>query len=371
MKSYLNKIIISLFIVALATVSVYALAEEKSSDDTKKEVKQTSESDEDAVTGPKWIESLRLRDITLLEEAFEFDRKKLEAYKHTLVEDYKKTPDAFSSAISYGLILIDLKEFDKAKKVWDRAVKDFVANPTPVAYKGWVDACNGDYDLAKESLYPTLLKSYNDVIGKANIGLWLPCHVHSVLGLYLIKDNFPENEKNDIEKMALNVAQTFKSRAEYGVILISNDLQSGRLKSAEVKLDKLLEKHPDEPILLTLKGITEFFKENLQDSIVLFDKSSKMSPNSPTNYLMKARALYALGDKKQSKEILEKALELDPILNSSDNKEKLLLTESYWVPIEQKLSEKLFKKNTKDKFKELKKIKESKETQEAKVPESD
>ena len=368
MKNHLNKIAIFLFVVACININVCALAEDKSPNHIQE---ADSVSEEDAVTGPKWTESLRLRDITLLEEAFESNRKKLETYKDTIAKEYEKIPDAFSSAISYGLVLIDLHEFDKAKKVWDKAVKDFIANPTPLAYKGWVDACNGNYGSAKESLYPTLLKGYDDVTGKPSIGVWLPCHVHSVLGLYLIKDKFPENEKNDIEKMVLQIAKTFKKKPEYGVILISDDLQHGRLKSAEAKLDKLLEKNPNEPILLTLKGITELFKGNYQDSITLFDKSSEKSPSAPTNHLMKARALYESGDKKQSKKILEKAFDLDPTLSFGNNKEKFLLSESYLVPLEKTLSEKLFRRNAKDKFKELKSIKESKETQEAKVPKSD
>ncbi len=372
----LKTIIIVSSIFAVSTT--YALAKEiPTAKDKKQQVKEISKAKEEdeeiknEVIGAKWTETLRLRDIVLSAEAFELSREKLENYRNVLEKNYKEKPDVFSNAVSYGLILIDLNEFDKAKTVWDKAVKDFIANKTPVVYKGWTDACNGQYALAKEAFYPTVDERYKAGVG-ISTGMWLPYHMYSLLGLYLIKDYFPENEKKDIEEKTIGVAQHFAKRPEYGVILISDDLQKGKLKSAELKLEKLLTANPDEPIVLTLKGIAELLKGNYKDSIAYFDKSSEKFAHTPTNYLMKGRALYALGKKKEAKKIAKEAFKLDPTLaaNNKDKKEELLLAKSYLIPAQVEISKEQLKKNKKEEaLNELKKINESEKSKEAIAPE--
>lgn len=363
-----------------AVSATYALAKETApSKDKKQEVKEISndakedEEIKNEIIGAKWTETLRLRDLVLSSEAFELSREKLENYRNVLEKNYKEKPDVFSNAISYGLILIDLNEFDTAKVVWNKAVKDFFANNTPIVYKGWTDACNSEYTLAKESFYPIVEERYKAGVG-ISTGMWLPYHTYSVVGLYLIKNYFPESEKKDIEEKVIGVAKHFAKQPEYGVILISDDLQKGKLKSAELKLEKLLETSPDEPILLTLKGITELLKGNYQDSITYFDKSSEKFAHTPTNYLMKGRALYALGKKKEAKKIAKEAFKLDPTLaaNDKDKKEELLLAKSYLIPSQIETSKEQFKKDKKEEaLNELKKINESEKNKEATVPEKD
>ena len=167
--------------------------------------------------------------------------------------------------------------------------------------------------------------------------MWMPYHVYSVLGLHLIKNYLPESDKEEVESVVNRIAVHFPARPEFASILVTNDLQSGRLKSAMKKLDTALEKNPNEPVLLTLKGITELLDGNNEEALKFFDESNKIYSGSPTNHLMRARTLYAMHRKKESNALVEELIKLDPTCNiSSENKDKFLTAQSYMTTFDNK-----------------------------------
>ena len=79
-------------------------------------------------------------------------------------------------------------------------------------------------------------------------------------------------------------------------------------------------------------------------------------PYSPTNHLMRARALLALKKKKDSNRLYEQAVKIDPSLVVKGVKKKILLAEHSYIL---KLNTDL-KDIKKDKVKETKELKETK-----------
>lgn len=238
-------------------------------------------------TAAKWTESLKPQDFTLSLEAIQL-KGDLEAYKNWLEKDYKKTPNGFGVAIPYGLVLIDLGKLDKAQVVWERAVKDFFNNPTPPIYKAWVDACKGNYLDAKNAWFPIAKERIETGITTL---VWFPYHTHTVLGLYLIKDYLPIKDKKEVEDAVFEIAKHYTGKPAIAAILISEDLKNGRLESANVKLTNILDKYPEDPTALTLHGVARLLKGEHQEALKVFNKVDEIYPNSPTNKLMKSRAL--------------------------------------------------------------------------------
>lgn len=284
--------------------------------------------------GNKWNGTLKLKDFYVSPDFLEL-KGKLKEFKEVARKDYEKTPNVFSSAIIYGLLLIDLGELDEAKVVWERAVKDFGSNPTPKVYKAWVDAARGDYQLAKDGWYPIIEEKLNE---KGEIKLetmWLPYHFDAIRGLYLIKENLSLKEKEQIEKVLVATASIFIFDPRIAPVLISQDLQAGRIKSSAVRLSKILELYPNDSLSITLLGIAQLLNGYYDTALKLFDKSAEYNPNSPTNTLMRARALYELKKKKESLAEVDRAVELDPSLKGI-SKKKLLESKTYIVPADDK-----------------------------------
>ncbi|MBI2995853.1 MAG: hypothetical protein HYY52_04020 [Candidatus Melainabacteria bacterium] len=284
----------------------------------------------------KWLESLRLKDFYMLPSFLEI-KEKSKDYKNNLSTQYQNTPDVFSVAVEYGLLLIDLGIIERARTVFEKAQGDFVGNPTPKVYRALVDAYQGKYESAKSTWYPILKERYDMLLGGQYLGMWLPHHVDAIVSLYLIKDNFPEKDKLEIEKMTLEVAKLFGKNPKFAAILASKDLQEGKLDSAKGRLGKVLDQHPDEPLLITLLGITNLLSENYNEALKLFDKTNEIYPKFPTNNIMKARALYALKRKEEANKAIELARKYDPILEESDIKlNKMLAFKTYSKKIKAK-----------------------------------
>ncbi|MBI3591713.1 MAG: hypothetical protein HY094_10100 [Candidatus Melainabacteria bacterium] len=284
----------------------------------------------------KWTESLRFKDFYMLPLTLE-SLERTKAYKNHLEKEYAEHPDGFSTAVEYGLVLIDLGELDKAQAVWERASKDFFNNPGPKVFKAWVDASKGNYSQARDPWMQLAREKLSLWESGQGSGMWMPYHVYSVLGLYLIKNYLPQSDKEEAEGVVNQIAVHFPVRPEFASILVTNDLQSGRLKSATKKLEAALNKNPNEPVLLTLKGITELLNGNNKEALDLFDASNKIFSGSPTNHLMRARALYAMHRKKESNALVEELIKLDPTCNiSSENKDKFLAAQSYMTTFDNK-----------------------------------
>ncbi len=296
----------------------------------------------------KWTESLRLKDFYLHPSYLEL-KENLTKYKEDLEKKYKDTPSVYSLSLEYGLTLIDTGEIEKAEIVFNKAVKDFTNNPAPKIYKAWVDACNGKYVLAKDIWLPTAKEKLE--FGLFN-GMWMPYQVDAILGLGLIKNNLPEKDKKEVEDVLNEIIQHFSNNPKLAVLPISSDLQSGKLEDAKGKLDELLVTNSENSVLITLLGITELLKEHNSEALNLFDKSKNIYPYSPSNNLMRARALFALKNK-DSDSVVEEAIKLDPVWKIANlKKKKLLPFKSYTENV--KIKEEIKELKTEDLLKDNK-----------------
>ena len=250
---------------------------------------------------------------------------RLKEYRTALIKEYDQHPSVFSTAIHYGLLLIDLGEIEKAKLVWDRAVKDFFANETPKAYKAWVDARLGSYQEAKDIWFP-IAKEKAD-LGIVGLGarIWLEYHTDSVLGLYLIKDHLPEGQREEIAKLVNSIVGAIPQNPKFAAVLVNEYLKSGQLGKAAEILASALNGNPDDPVLVTLLGISQLMTNHYDEALKLFDRAREINPSMPTNHIMKARVLFALNKEKESFEELDEAMKLNPDLNIAENKKKKYL----------------------------------------------
>ncbi|GEM_PF-6117658 len=341
-----NKIY-SLFIlfVVIATVALPLRAEEAKTDS---QISQDTVLEEETVSENRWSETLRLKDFTLLPGFLDL-KDKVEQYKLATEKDYRQHPSVFSSAIEYGLLLIDLGKIEEARPVWDKAVKDFFSNPTPQIYKSWVDALSGNYKAAKDVCYPVLKEKIDTGINSA---LWLPQHADCLVELSIIEKYLPE-EKDKLEatEVTNEIAKHFAKNPKFATVLITNDLQAGKLESAMKKINNVLEKHPNEYIIITLQGVTELLRGNQEKALSLLEQANAIYPYSPTNHLMRARALLALNRKKESNDLYEEALKIDPSFGVKVKKSVLLAERGYITKI---------KDIKKDKEKNSKELKETK-----------
>ncbi len=65
----------------------------------------------------------------------------------------------------------------------------------------------------------------------------------------------------------------------------------------------------------TLLGIKKLISGKYEEALKLFDEANQIDPNSATNNLMRARALFVLHRQKEALEVVGKAIELDPSWN--------------------------------------------------------
>lgn len=305
--------------------------EEKPTQESKKAQEESDEKNKiyDQIS-VRWLENLKLRDFILSREFLELKGTRLKDYRINLEKGYISNPDVFSAAVSYGLLLIDLGEFDRAKSVWERAVEDFYANPTPKVYKAWVDAAAGNYLEAKNAWFPVAQEKINLGISGSKSGIWLPHHVDAVVGLYLIKDYLPEIDKKEASEASLEIAKHFANNPKFASILIIDDLNNGRLTEAAGRISNILQREPENPTTITLLGIANLISGHNEDALRILEKANELHPSSPSNYLMRARILYSMARKKEASLLLEKAIELDQTLNSFlKKKEKFLVQKTY------------------------------------------
>ncbi len=288
-----------------------------------------------------WTEDLTLQDFNLLPDSIQTAGSLSDYDKRVLAKkEYEKTPSVFSVAISYGLLLIDFNEIEKARFVWERALKDFYANESVTAYKAWFHARTGKFEEAKNVWLP-IAKSKIDrgVVGFGS-GIWLTYHTDAILGLYLIKDNLPESERQEVADTVNTIIGAIPQNQKFAAALIADYLKSGQLNKAAEFLAVSLKSYPDDPVLITLLGVAQLMTNHYDDALALFNRANEINPRIPTNHIMKARALFALNREKESFEELEIAMKLDPDLNIADNKKKKYLAQKSYM-----ISKKLKKEN--------------------------
>jgi len=286
------------------------------------------EIDENNESYASWKEKLTLSDFYLGDSTIEVhDRIEADLKLHERL--YKENPDGYSTVVTYGLELIDLNEIEKATIVWEKAAKvSRGLNSTINVYKAWVDALNSDYLAAKNVWYQLAMEKEELQAKGLPALLWISSDVNAVLGLYLISDYLPDKDKKEARDVVFKIANRFKNNPRFTPILVNEDLQNGRLVSAEKRLVESLSAHPNEPILLTLVGITHLLRDKNEKALEFFNKSDELYSYSPTNHLMKARAEFASSKKKESKKTIKKAFKLNPRLKKFDKKE-LLSAKSY------------------------------------------
>lgn len=278
-----------------------------------------------------WTGTLSLQDFFLLPDYLEI-KNKLKEYKTTLAKEYKEHPSVFSTAIQYGLLLVDLGEIEKAKLVWEKALTDFHANETPKAYKAWLDARLGNYQAAKDAWYPIAKGKVDVGVAGYSARIWLSYHTDAVIGLYLIKDFLSEDQREEVSKVVDLIINTFPQNPKFAAIVTNEYLKSGQLEKATKLLTDVLNSHPDNPVLITLFGITELMTNHYDEALKLFDRAKEINPNVLTNRIMRARALFALNKEKESFEELDEAMKLNPDLNIAENKKKkYLAAKSYMI----------------------------------------
>ncbi|GEM_PF-5998683 len=276
----------------------------------------------------KWLESLRPKDFVLLQEIVELKGEKLDLYGKDLETRYKENPDVFSTAIPYGLFLIDTGEVEKAGLLFERAISDFKSNQVPVVYKAWTDILKGNYIQAKDALHPVVMEKVNAGITGIGAGIWLPQHIDAVVGLYLLKDHLPEKDRVEISKIVDDVTKHFTKNPKFVSILITKDLNNGKLQEASEKFSNILQRYPENPTILTLLGVSQLLTGYLDEALVLFDQVNGIYPYSSTSYLMKARVLSLTGEKEEADTLIQKAFQLDSQLKKA-TKNKLLLAKTY------------------------------------------
>ena len=278
-----------------------------------------------------WTETLSLQDFFISPDYIE-SVSRLKEYKTALAKTYNQNPAVFSTAVNYGLLLIDLGELEKARLVWEKALKDFYSNDTPKTYKAWLDARLGKYQEAKDFWYQILKQKVDKGIVGSDAGIWLVYHVDSVLGLYLIKEYLPEDQREEVSKVVDSIAGVFPQNPKFAAIVINEDLKSGQLGKAAEILATALSNEPNDPVLITLLGITQLMTNHYDEALKLFDRAEAINPKILTAHVMEARTLFALGKEKESFEELDEAMKLNPDLNITENKrKKYLATKSYLV----------------------------------------
>ncbi|KAF0239841.1 MAG: hypothetical protein FD167_4304, partial [bacterium] len=121
-----------------------------------------------------------------------------------------------------------------------------------------------------------------------------------------IKDYLPEKDKKEVEDTVFEIAKHYAGKPAIAAILISEDLKNGRLESASVKLTNILDKYPEDSTALTLQGVTQLLKGEHQEALKVFNKVEEIYPNSPTNKLMRSRALsFKSNPNKEKQEAIE------------------------------------------------------------------
>lgn len=338
------------------------------SQDLKKEVGtiETKNTDIEKVTkenGARWRETLKLKDFYLYSGTLVVrDKVNSDSYLVTLEKTYKEHPSVYSIAIQYGLALIDIGDFEKAEEVWNRAVKDFGPNPTPPVYKAWIEASMGNILAAKDVWFPIAKQKYDVGIISYDAGIWLPYHVDALLGLCLIKDYLPTQDREEIEPVINKILKHFGSNSKFEAARIMEDLRNGRITSAEKRLDHILKVDPLEPTLLTLQGIYYILTGNNEEALKSLDTANDIYKFSPTNHLMRARVLYAMKNKKDSSIAFEKAVKLDKYLNPENKKIDTFLKAKSFILSPEKKIKKLKKKENQNEVSESKKnVEETKE----------
>ena len=278
-----------------------------------------------------WTETLSLQDFFLSPDYIEV-MSRLKEYKTSLAKEYKENPSVFSTAISYGLLLIDLGELEKAKLVWEKALKDFHANEAPKAYKAWLDARLGNYQEAKDT-WELIVKQKidNGTVGFGS-GIWLLHHTYSVLGLYLIKDFLPEDQREEVSKVIDSIVRAFPQNPKFAAVLINEYFKSGEIEKAAKILAGALNNNSNDPVLITLLGIAQLMTNHYDEALKLLDRAKGINPNILTNRVMRARVLFALNKEKEAFEELNEAMKLNPDLNITEsNKKKYLTAKNYMI----------------------------------------
>ncbi len=311
-------------LLVLALVFFFAL---KSS--AEPEIKRTTElknKKDEELSNVVWNEGLRFKDFSLnVDTVHLLENMNLSPYLKDLEKQYKTNPKAFSIAINYGLLLIDIGELDKAEKIFNTAINDFKGNPTPNIYRAWILAEKGDYKSAKDIWYEHLKGK-----GTARETLWIAYDIDAATGLNLIQNELEEKDKKEVKELLDFINPRFKFRPKIAAVLAVNDLNSGRIVSAKERAEEVLTRYPNEYLAKAIVGIADLIQGNNEQSIKSLDTSYEQFPFSSTVNLMRARAYFALDKKKESKLAYKKALELDPKLESKSVKKNYLLeTRSY------------------------------------------
>ena len=330
---------LSITLISLLAIFIFNSASVLAASEESQPIKEVKEFE----LGNKWTETLRLNDFYLAPNTLEFkDKQKLREYKDTLTKLYKEHPSVFSAAIEYGLVLADLGEYDEASKVFGRAVNDFQNNPTPRVYKGWVDAYKGDYLSCKNLLLPIVKAK---LVEGPSTTIWFKYQIDAVLGLFLIEDYLPPKDKEEAHELVDSIVNESALSTRLISIAITKHLQLGELKTAKEKLAKILEVHPNDPTSITLLGVTELIDGKYEEALKQFDKANEIYPDSPTNKLMRARALFALNEKDESYSTLDQAIALDVSGDLKNIKKNKLLASKSYVLLQDRNIKKLRKDN--------------------------
>lgn len=325
------KIILLIFILPVTLFGLIHsnFAEEAVKDDNNENSKISTKVQEEIeeISSFKWTETLRLKDFLLTSNFIEI-KNKINNTLEILRKNYEENPTVLGAVIDYGFFLIDLGEIDKAEQVWNETLKVVKLNLTPRVYKAWVSAYKENYLQAKDLWQPIVRESLENA---GRFVIWLPHQLDAALGLYLIKNNLPDSDKTEAEKLVNSLVSRFATNPKLGSILITNDLQAGEIKSARKKIKKILDRFPDDTTTTTLLGIAELIDRNYEEALKHFDKVNELNPFSPTNHLMRGRTLLALKNKKEGLLEIDKAIELDPIWKNKKLKRKHLINQKNYL----------------------------------------
>ena len=272
-------------------------------------------------------EVIRCRDVSFMPDEFQ-DKEKLRKYKNdSLIKNYQENPAVYSSAVEYGLALIDLNEIDEAQKVFKQAEKDFVIDKSVKVFKGWTDACKGDYKSARDNFYLVAKELFDGVMKGSPPVVLFPKDINSVFGLALIKDKLSEEEQKDVEQIVEKLLSFVKRDPKISCVLIVDDLREGNISQAEERIEQVVTRYPNEGLPLTLSGIAKALKGEHEKAIEQFEKAEKLNQFSPLVHFSKAKSLFELRKYEEAIQEIDKAIALDPEWHTAQSeKTKFLAT---------------------------------------------
>lgn len=260
----------------------------------------------DAVGGLAELQTLAERSKdTLVDEALFATRMKRREYDKalaTLDAMAKKAPGKARHLELRGMVQVARKDFAAARDAYEAALKQDPALFGPVASLAEIDVRENKPQQAIERLEASL---------KAN-----PKNALALVILASIKDRRGAPVADVQALLAQAVAgspMTLEPRLQQIDFLLRKRL----FKDAKAAAQEALAAFPNEPPIIEAVGRAQMLAGDIEQAANTFRKLASLQPNSPQAYMNLADLYTKTGKRDQAEAALNKALEIDPNLNSA------------------------------------------------------